>query len=281
MRVLSLVGGIVAALAASACVSVTIPEGAYFYPDARVEAEKIELPLGLPMPQEAQALTFTTPETGRVGATLIDGQVGKPLIVFCGGNLFRRSFRGGQTAADLAPFGSVLMFDYPGYGESEGQATLTDFAAAVRVVATHGRDVARAEGRRLIFWGHSLGGPVCAEAAREMGADALVLQTTTASARAAVDSQVGLMRPLVRVNIAPALGAFDIVRTLDGYPGRVVVLEAGRDTTLKPALSRSLARDLERNGVEVERLVFADAGHNDVPRQPDFTPRLTTALAGL
>ncbi len=281
MRAWSLAGLMAGALALSACISIRVPEGAYFYPETRLAAEKMVLPPGLPLPAGARTLALRSPVTGRIGATLVDGAAGRPLILFCGGNLFRRAVRGGQTAADLAPFGSVMMFDYPGYGDSEGEARLDQFDAAVRVVAGHARDVARSEGRRLVFWGHSLGGPVCAEAAREFQADALVLQTTTASARAAVNSELGLLRPLARVEIAPALGAFDIVRTLDGYPGRVVVLEAGRDGTLKPALSRALARDLSANGVRVERLVFAEAGHNDVPRQADFTARLTRALAGL
>ena len=54
------------------------------------------------------------------------------------------------------------------------------------------RAQADAEGRPLIAWGHSLGGIVCSAIANEVDADALVLETTTPSARAAVDEMVGL-----------------------------------------------------------------------------------------
>ena len=110
-------------------------------------------------------------------------------------------------------------------------------------------------------------------------ADVLVLETTTPGARAAVEQQAGLMRPFLRIALAPALASIDVPAALEGFEGKVVVLEAGRDETLPPALSRTLARQLEARGLKVERLVFPDAGHNDVGRQPDFESRVAAALA--
>lgn len=148
------------------------------------------------------------------------------------------------------------------------------------VVADEARRQADAEGRRLIVWGHSLGGIVCAEAAQRARADLLVLETTTPGARATVENQVGLMRPFVRVTLAPALDAIDVPGSLQGFPNRIIVIEAGKDDTLPPALSRALARRLEAQGNTVERLAFPAAGHNDVGRQPDFEARLSRALGG-
>ena len=74
------------------------------------------------------------------------------------------------------------------------------------------------------------------------------------------------------------MDAIDVPAALRGYPGKIVVIEAGRDDTLPPALSRALARRLEAQGNTVERLVFPAAGHTDVGRQPDFTARLQAAL---
>ncbi|RZJ39672.1 MAG: hypothetical protein EON86_13975 [Brevundimonas sp.] len=86
------------------------------------------------------------------------------------------------------------------------------------------------------------------------------------------------MRPFVRVTLAPAMNEIDVPASLRGYPGKIVVIEAGRDDTLPPALSRALARRLAAQGNTVERLVFPRAGHTDVARQPDFTARLQAAL---
>ena len=120
---------------------------------------------------------------------------------------------------------------------------------------------------------------MCAGAARRARADLLVLETTTPGAAATVDQQVGLFRPFVRVHLDPALAGVEIPGELRGYAGKVVVLEAGRDETLPPALSRQLARRLRDQGLEVERIAFPDAGHNEVPRQPAFTTRIAAALA--
>lgn len=265
------------ALALAGCVKVNVPERAFFWPNARVARENITLPSD-PPPQGAETLVLRYAE-GPIGATRIrSADPGRPLILFCGGNMFRRGSVGGYRADVLAPFGDVLMFDYPGYGDTAGLDTFANFRAVGEVVADEARRQADAEGRRLIVWGHSLGGIVCAEAAQRAHADLLVLETTTPGARATVENQVGMMKPFVRVTLAPALDAIDVPASLRGFPNRIVVIEAGRDDTLPPALSRALARRLEAQGNTVERLVFPAAGHNDVGRQPDFVTRLTAAL---
>ncbi|MDQ1153923.1 S9 family peptidase [Brevundimonas sp. SORGH_AS_0993] len=279
------VGRTAAALIAPAllagCMSVNVPESAFFYPNARVAAEKIELPTDRPMAFPTDRLNVAY-AGGPVGVTRVrTGRADAPLILYCGGNLFRRSSGAGTVASELAPFGDVVTFDYPGYGETAGQADYAAFVAVGTAVADAVRDLALAEHRKVIVWGHSLGGPVCAQAASLVRADAVVLETTTPSTRAAVDAMVGWVRPLVKVNIAPNLAAIDVPAALKDYRGRVLVLEAGRDDTLPPALSRVLARDLQRQGVDVRRLVFPQAGHGDVGRQPDFQPRIAEALTGL
>lgn len=274
---------ILAAVAAllAGCMSVNVPEDAFFYPDARLAADNISLPADIPMAFDAEVLSLPY-SGGSVGVTRVrTGRPDAPLILFCGGNVFRRAAAAGKAAAKLAPFGDVLMFDYPGYGDTTGQTDFAAFVAAGTVVADAARAQADREGRKLIAWGHSLGGPVCAQAAQHMRADALVLETTTPSTRAAVETMVGWARPFVRVNIAPNLNSIDVPAALQGYAGRVVVLEAGRDDTLPAALSRRLALELESGDVDVRHLVFPAAGHNDVGEQRDFRSRLSAALAGL
>lgn len=259
------------------CFKVNVPEGNFFYPDERVRAENMTLP-DAPPPPGSQSLTLSY-DGGTIGATRIrTAAAPRPLILFCGGNLFRRASGGAVAARKLGPFGDVLMFDYPGYGDTDGTANFAGFEAVGRVMAREARAQADAEGRPLIAWGHSLGGIVCSAIANEVDADALVLETTTPSARAAVDEMVGLARPLVRVNMAPALAAVDVPGSLDGYQGRIVVLEAGKDDTLPPALSRRLARELRARGHDVQTLVFPQAGHADVGQQPDFHARVGAAL---
>lgn len=278
MRIPGIATGVVAAAALAGCVKVDVPENAFFWPDARLAKENITLPVSAP-PPGAETLSLRYAQ-GAIGATRIrSSRTAAPLILFCGGNMFRRSAGAGPRGEILAPFGDALMFDYPGYGDTAGPANYANFRAVGEVVSDEARRQADAEGRRLIVWGHSLGGVVCAEAAKRVRADVLVLETTTPGARDTLNNQVGLMRPFVRVTLAPALQAIDVPASLDGFEGRILVLEAGRDDTLPPALSRALARKLESRGHRVERLVFPRAEHDDVGRQPDFLARLQAALA--
>lgn len=266
------------ALGLAGCVSLQVDEGSFFWPNERVAAETVRLPSDPPPPgAETLALDYAA---GRVGATLVRAEgAARPLILFCGGNLFRRSAAGGATAAKLLPFGDVLMWDYPGYGDTAGGASLAAFRAAGETVAAEARRRADVEGRRLILWGHSLGGVVCSQAAVATRADALVLETTTPGARATVQQEVGLLRPFVRVGLSPDMERSNAPEALQGFTGKVVVLEAGRDRTLSPKLSRRLERDLKARGVSVERLVFPEADHNNVGAQRGFRARVAEALA--
>ena len=262
----------------AACVSVEVPERAFFWPEARLAQENIVLDAD-PPPAGAEALSLRYAR-GLIGASRIRSErADAPLILFCGGNMFRRASAGGSRSRALLPFGDLVLFDYPGYGKTAGPDSIANFRAGGEVVTDAARAAADAEGRRLIVWGHSLGGGMCAGAAQRARADVLVLETTSPGAKATVAQQVGLMRPFVRVRLAPALADIEIPAALEGYDGKVVVLEAGQDETLPPVLSRQLAHRLESQGLRVERLVFPEARHNEVPRQPDFTTRLTSALA--
>lgn len=269
---------IVLAVLAAGCASIEVPERAFFWPEARLAQENIVLPPN-PPPADAEPLDLAYAE-GRIGASRVrSGRADAPLILFCGGNMFRRASGGGPRSAALLPFGDLMLFDYPGYGETAGPDSVANFRAVGEVTADAARATADAEGRRLIVWGHSLGGVMCAGAAQRARADVLVLETTTPGARATVKQQVGLFAPFVRVRLDPALAGVEIPAQLEGYQGKVVVLEAGRDETLPAALSRQLARRLEAQGLDVERLVFSEAGHNEVPAQRDFAPRVAAALA--
>jgi uncharacterized protein len=268
------------AFAGLAGCAVSVPENAFLYPDARIAAEKIDLKPGPALPDTAQSQSLAYPG-GHLSATRLFSEQGSqaPLILFCGGNMFRQTAYGGLVSGTLSPFGDVILFDYPGYGQSTGASDIASMKAAAAAIATHARAIADQEQRRLVLWGHSLGGPVCAEAATIAKADALVLETTTPSARAMLKEALGWKRFLIHIRLAQPLAEIDIPSTLTDYPGRIIVLEAGRDTMLPPVLSRSLAQALTAQGRSVDHLVFAEAGHNDVHSQPDFTSRMAETLA--
>lgn len=99
-------------------------------------------------------------------------------VLFCHGNAGNISHRVG-TLRLLHDLGlATLIFDYPGYGLSEGS---TGEQACYRA-ARAADDWLRAEGcERIVVWGRSLGGAVAAQVALERPPRVLVLESTFTS----------------------------------------------------------------------------------------------------
>jgi pimeloyl-ACP methyl ester carboxylesterase len=133
----------------------------------------------------------------------------------------------------------------------------------------------------VVLWGHSLGGFVCADLARRVPeARAIVLETTALN----VSEIAAAWTPpwasaFVRPAIAPHLLAFDNAAALKEFTGPILVLTAARDSVLPARLSRSLAARLAGGGLAVTEVTFANAGHLDVSRQPQFAPTMQAFLA--
>jgi fermentation-respiration switch protein FrsA (DUF1100 family) len=103
-----------------------------------------------------------------------------------GGNLSHR----GQLAADLqnATGAGVLMFDYPGYGKSEGKPTEEGCYAAGEAAFEWLTTTAKFPADRVVLMGESLGGGTAIELATRHDHRALVLLYTFTSLPAAAKS---------------------------------------------------------------------------------------------
>jgi len=101
------------ALALAGCIKVDVPEGAFFYPEARLRAENIVLEDSQPWPG-AEVLSIAYPG-GAVAATRIrTGEVRTPLILF-----WAAAMSGGGVSplggvSTLTPFVGVWRCAYPG-----------------------------------------------------------------------------------------------------------------------------------------------------------------------
>ena len=114
-----------------------------------------------------------------------------------------------------------------------------------------------------MFWGHSIGGLICARLAsvgRE--ADAVLLETTALSSTTMAKSRVSWI-PFIKVQVQGGFETYDVARLLRGFEGPVLVVGAGADRTLPTDLSRSLSRTLADEGIDVTYREYADAGHMD------------------
>jgi len=192
------------------------------------------------------------------------------LIVRCGGNATTRQHSGYRYSLVSVPHGDVLLFDYPGYGETGGAATPERFQQMTEELVPLVR--AKAAGRQIVLWGHSLGGLVCSElAARLPETDGLIIETSARNAREVAQSWTPwYAAPFVRIDIADGFGDIDVAKSLKGFKGPVLVLGAENDATLPVQLARSLGKALKDEGVAAEYVEFKGGGHSNLIMQESF-----------
>jgi pimeloyl-ACP methyl ester carboxylesterase len=227
---------------------------------------------------------FLGEASGQIAYTLVTRQPvsgARPLIVHCGGNAADRWSTGLGYAFKAIAFGDVLLFDYPGYGDSGGAPSAASFEAMNEAIAAF-RDEAFA-GREVVYWGHSLGGFVCAELAGADGvASGMIFEMSAPNARETAQAWTpALLKPFVRIKIDDSLIDYDSAEALANFKGRVLVLAGKKDKTLPPRLSRSLAARLEAHGVFVSYVELEDAGHTNAASSKDFRLAVGGFFAGL
>ncbi len=191
------------------------------------------------------------------------------LILVCMGNASDRIRNGAAYASRLLQHGDVILFDYPGYGDSTGTPTAANLLAVMEPVMRYAEEVAA--DRPILLWGHSLGGFICAEmVGSATKASGLVLETTAANAAEVARAWTPWFLPFLRVSVDDGLAGFDIPAVLNQFDAPVLVLGAARDRTLPVTLHRSLAEQLEAGGRRVTYIEYPAASHYGVPRQRGF-----------
>src|SRR5690606_28690220 len=125
-----------------------------------------------------------------VGITHAHHPSSRSLVIFCGGDRFHRALHGGRVLEVLARGADIVLFDYPGYGDSTGPLdppTILDTALAVYDYVTA---LEESRGRMRIVYGFSLGGIVAAYLAGSRPMDGVVLEATAPSVSGWASSRV-------------------------------------------------------------------------------------------
>jgi len=103
-------------------------------------------------------------------------------LLYCHGNAGNLSHRGPVILAIQQWLGqSVLIFDYPGYGRSDGQPTEAGCYAAADAAYDWLTQTRKAPADRLLLYGSSMGGGVAIDLASRRAHRALVLDKTFTS----------------------------------------------------------------------------------------------------
>lgn len=197
-----------------------------------------------------------------------------PLLVNCHGNAGTNEHHGPLTIWKLHDFGDVVIWDYPGYGASDGEATVSEMAEAVAAMAARLPEMKRAPDQPVVFWGYSFGGFMCARLAAASGmADAVVFEASALSAETAVGELVPFYaKPFIRPKLDQALRNFDNAEALSGLDAPILILAGGKDDVLPPRQSERLRDALQVKGLDVTYRMFAQANHYTISFKDEFEP---------
>jgi fermentation-respiration switch protein FrsA (DUF1100 family) len=216
-------------------------------------------------------LTLTTSDGVGIAAWYVPCEAAKGTLIFAHGN-------GGNIADRLHAVKllhgmgmNVLIFDYRGYGRSEGRptesGTYEDAAAAWRYL-TENRGQSP---ERIVLFGESLGGAVAIETARRYRPAALVVESTFTSL---VD--VGRLHyPLLPVRLLLRY-RYDSIDKVGAITCPKLFIH-GRDDTLVPLDN---ARRLFEAAAKPKQFLETPGDHNEAgfTYAPEYTQRLAVFL---
>ena len=205
------------------------------------------------LPVKPEEQWITTPDGVRLNAWLFRArEASAPLLVYFHGNAGNIGERG-PVASKLAAHGvSVLLFDWRGYGKSEGSPT----EEALFIDALAAYDHARKISPNLSVYGESLGGPYAAYAAKQRGAKSAVIENSFPSLSELGDA---LYAPIplgwtVRHSLTAA-------RWLNDAGAPVLVMHGKPDAVIPFKMGSSLYDQLR---VPKEMLVSETAAHCEI-----------------
>jgi pimeloyl-ACP methyl ester carboxylesterase len=251
-------------LATSACATFEVREADLLNPDDPPKAA------GLPDGYEVEQFVVRGPERS-IGVTYAHRPGNRVFVQYCGGNEFRRSRDGGGILRQLARGADVVLFDYPGYGDSTGEPAVATILEDAHAVYDHFIDRGAATGKARIVYGFSLGSFVASALASDRDPDVLVLEGTAPNVKAWASEMVPLVaKPFVRISVADELASLDNVGELRNVRSRMYILGGGKDKRTPPALGRSMAAALAGARADVQFKLFPAAAHGGIMATPEF-----------
>ena len=224
-------------------------ESQVFFPNKTIEQTPAEI--GLPF----RDIRFKSSDGVRLHGWLVPASPPTRLLLFCHGNAGNISHRLDNIRL-LHDIGiSVLIFDYRGYGLSQGQISEKGFyldSEAAHQVAVKWAEQHKA---KLVIFGRSLGGIAAVHLGANGGCDGLILESTFTNMGAMARAHYPL--PFVERWLKHRLNAAGEIGRLNAP---ILFVHGDTDRTVPIRLGRKL---YEAASHPKEFYTIAGAGHND------------------
>ena len=172
-----------------------------------------------------------------------------------GGNLSHRAPLIARLSSELGA--NLFIFDYQGYGQSQGRPSETATAADARAVIAYLRGRPDVDPGRIAYYGESLGGAVALDLATEAPPAALAIQ----SAFTSIGDMTRLHYPALGFLLPYASMRYEALTAIREIRVPLLVIHGGADTLVPPEHSRRL---FEAANEPKRLLIVPDADHNDV-----------------
>lgn len=203
-----------------------------FYPMPYPESETVPAPQGLPL----EDVFFTADDGTRLHGWYVGRDDPTAVILFSHGNAgnvthrleaIKRLYREVEA--------SVLVYDYRGYGRSEGRPTEKGVSMDARAARQWLAAREQIDPAEIVLLGRSLGGAVSVDLAAEGGARALVLESTFTS----IPDVAAHHYPLLPVRWILKT-RFPSMEKIDRYDGPLLASHSKSDTIVPYAQGRQL-----------------------------------------
>jgi len=210
-----------------------------------------------PQPEE---FSFLTSDGVRLGAWLFKTPVAEgkgPFIIWFHGNAGNITHRG-PVAAEMARRGAtVMLFDYRGFGRSEGSPSERSVMLDAEAAWSYATGQLSADRRRIVLYGESIGGPYAAFVAARHVPCAVIIENSIPSLKAAAR----VVYPHLPLNLV-ARDGLTTTRWLNEAGAPVLVMHGRRDTILPFQLGEELFDSLR----VPKRFFVSDlADHDQIP----------------
>ena len=248
LRILALLLGVLALSFLSGCWNWFV-EKQVFFPDKTI----VQTPADYDLPFED--IWFTCSDSVRLHGWLIPASPSNHILLFCHGNAGNISHRLDNVRLLNQRGISVFIFDYRGYGRSDGSISEKGFyldSEAAYEVASKWAEKHKA---KLIVFGRSLGGIAATRLGATKGCDGLILESTFTNMGAMARAHYPL--PFAESLLKDRLNA---VGEIDQVRAPILFFHGDKDRIVPIRLGRGL---FEVAPNPKEFVVIPGAGHND------------------
>lgn len=245
------------------CSSITIGEEEVFYPKSSVTPETFDLD-GVTLHNRFLPVTDSV-DVNAWHLTQSDAPV---TVLFFGGNGFYLVQSRGYLQALTRPSANAVLWDYRGYGRSEGSPGVEAFRHDALKLYDYLVEEQGVPPERLVVWGHSLGSFLATHVAQQRSVAGVVLENPATDVDGWVDHLFPwYVRLFLGVDVDPVLKEDDNVARVRSLRVPLLVVGGEEDNVTNPAMAR---RIYEEAGSDQKTLVMVpDGGHNELYEEPE------------